>query len=181
MRGLLALSRGIDAVTVFVGRWVCWLVLVAVLISAGNAVARKTLSISSNAWLELQWYLFAAVFMLAAAYTLRRNEHVRVDIVSNLLTVRARSWIDVVGHLFFLLPMAGLMVYQLLPWTIEGIRSGEVSPNAGGLVLWPARFLVLAGFVLLLIQAVSELIKRIAFLAGRIPDPYLRPAESDDG
>lgn len=181
MRGLLTLSRSIDAVTTFVGRWVYWLVLVAVLISAGNAVSRKTLSLSSNAWLELQWYLFAAVFMLAAAYTLRRNEHVRVDIVSNLLTVRARSWIDVVGHLFFLLPMAGLMVYQLLPWVLEGIRSGEVSANAGGLVLWPARLLVLAGFVLLLFQAVSELIKRIAFLAGHIPDPYLRPAETADG
>lgn len=171
MRALLLVSRGIDAVTAFIGRSVCWLVLAAVLVSAGNAIIRKLFSISSNAWLELQWYLFAAVFMLAAAYTLQRNEHIRIDIVSNALSKRARNWIDVVGHCLFLLPMTVLMIYQLVPWVIAGIRSGEVSPNAGGLVLWPARLVVLVGFVLLFFQGMSELIKRVAVMVDRIPDP----------
>lgn len=171
METLLRISRGIDAVTSRVGRAVYWLVLVAVLVSAGNAVVRKLFSISSNAWLELQWYLFAAVFMLAAAYTLQRNEHIRIDIISGRLSKRARDWIDVVGHCLFLLPMSALMIYQLLPWVIDGIRSGEVSPNAGGLVLWPARLVVLAGFVLLFVQGLSELVKRIAVMRGMTPEP----------
>ena len=177
MGALLVLSRGIDAVTAAIGRWVYWLILVAVLVSAGNAVSRKLFSLSSNAWLELQWYLFATVFMLAAAYTLQRNEHIRIDIISNLLSKRARDWIDVVGHTLFLLPMTVVMIYQLVPWVIGGIRSGEMSANAGGLVLWPARLVVLVGFVLLLFQGVSELIKRIAVIAQAIPDPYARQGE----
>jgi TRAP-type mannitol/chloroaromatic compound transport system permease small subunit len=171
---LLSLSRGIDAVTGFVGRWIYWLILAAVLLSAGNAVLRKLLSISSNAWLELQWYLFAAVFMLAAAYTLQRNEHIRIDIVSNMLSKRRRDWIDVIGHVFFLLPLTVIMIRQLLPWVVAGVQSGEMSANAGGLVLWPARLLILLGFVLLFFQALSELIKRIAAMRGLFPDPYAR-------
>jgi TRAP-type mannitol/chloroaromatic compound transport system permease small subunit len=174
MGALLYLSRGIDAVTASVGRWVYWLILAAVLVSAGNAVIRKLFSISSNAWLELQWYLFGAVFMLAAAYTLQRNEHIRIDIVSNMLPKRGRDWIDVIGHALFLLPLSVLMVRELLPWVIAGIRSGEMSSNAGGLVLWPARLVILVGFVLLFFQGISELIKRIAFMRGLITDPYER-------
>jgi TRAP-type mannitol/chloroaromatic compound transport system permease small subunit len=172
MGAFLSLSRGIDAVTALVGRWIYWLVLAAVLVSAGNAIIRKLFSISSNAWLELQWYLFGAVFMLAAAYTLQRNEHIRIDIVSNLLPKRGRDWIDVVGHALFLLPLCVLMIRELTPWVIAGIRTGEMSANAGGLVLWPARLVILLGFVLLLLQGISELIKRIAVMRGIIEDPH---------
>src|SRR5215470_4449133 len=166
MGALLSLSLGIDAVTVFIGRLVYWLVLAAVLVSAGNAVVRKLFDISSNAWLELQWYLFGAVFMLAAAYTLQRNEHIRIDIVSNMLPARGRNWIDVIGHALFLLPLTVIMVRQMVPWVIDGIQSGEVSSNAGGLIIWPARLIVLVGFMLLLVQAISEVIKRIAVMRG---------------
>ena len=172
MGALLSVSRGIDAVTAFIGRWVYWLILAAVLVSAGNAVLRKLFSISSNAWLELQWYLFGAVFMLAAAYTLQRNEHIRIDIISNLLSKRRRDWIDVIGHLLFLLPLTVVMIRQLVPWVVAGIQSGEMSANAGGLVLWPARLVILLGFILLFFQGVSELFKRIAVMRGIIPDPY---------
>jgi len=174
MGALLAASRGIDAVTGLIGRWVYWLVLAAVLVSAGNAVVRKLFDISSNAWLELQWYLFGAVFMLAAAYTLQRNEHIRIDIVSNMLPPRGRNWIDVIGHTLFLLPLTIIMIRQCTPWVIDGIESGEISASAGGLILWPARLVILAGFVLLFFQAVSELIKRIAIMRGVIPDPHAR-------
>lgn len=174
MGALLSVSRGIDAVTAFVGRWIYWLILAAVLVSAGNAIVRKLFSTSSNAWLELQWYLFGAVFMLAAAYTLQRNEHIRIDIISNVLPKRGRDWIDVAGHLFFLLPLTVVMIRQLVPWVLAGIRSGEMSANAGGLVLWPARLVILLGFVLLLFQGISELIKRIAVMRGVIPDPHAR-------
>lgn len=172
MGALLAISRVIDAVTAFVGRWVYWLILAAVLVSAGNAIVRKLLDTSSNAWLELQWYLFTAVFMLAAAYTLQRNEHIRIDIISNMLSKRARNWIDIIGHVLFLLPFTGIMIRQLLPWVFDGIRSGEMSANAGGLILWPARLVILVGFVLLFLQGLSELIKRIAVILQMIPDPY---------
>jgi len=172
MGALLSLSRGIDAVTAWVGRWVYWLILAAVLVSAGNAVTRKLFDLSSNAWLELQWYLFGAVFMLAAAHTLQRNEHIRIDILSNMLSPRGRNWIDVIGHLFFLLPFTVVMIYELVPWVILSIRSGEISANAGGLVLWPARVVILVGFVLLFLQGLSELIKRIAVIRDLIPDPY---------
>ena len=174
MGALLSLSRGIDAVTAFIGRWVYWLVLAAVLVSAGNAIVRKLFDISSNAWLELQWYLFGAVFMLAAAYTLQRNEHIRIDIVSNMLPPRGRNWIDVIGHAFFLLPLTIVMIWRMAPWVVEGIQSGEISASAGGLIIWPARFILLLGFVLLFFQAISELIKRIAVMRGIIPDPHAR-------
>jgi TRAP-type mannitol/chloroaromatic compound transport system permease small subunit len=168
----LSLSRAIDAVTAFIGRWIYWLILAAVLVSAGNAIIRKLFDLSSNAWLELQWYLFGAVFMLAAAYTLQRNEHIRIDIISNMLSQRARNWIDIVGHALFLLPFCALMIWEIAPWVKNSITSGEMSGSAGGLMLWPARICLLIGFVLLFFQGISELIKRIAVMRGAIPDPH---------
>ncbi|EAU42600.1 hypothetical protein FP2506_07161 [Fulvimarina pelagi HTCC2506] len=170
MQALLSFSRGIDRVTTFLGRGVSWLVLVVVLVSAGNAIVRKAFSMSSNAWLEVQWYLFGAIFMLAAAWTLLRNEHIRVDIVSNYLSKRSRDWIDFLGHLFFLLPFAILMVWLLVPYVIGSFERQEYSPNAGGLIVWPAKALLLAGFVLLLFQGLSELIKRGAILFAGMTD-----------
>jgi TRAP-type mannitol/chloroaromatic compound transport system permease small subunit len=170
---LLAVSRAIDAVTSFVGRWVSWLLLAAVLISAGNAVLRKAFDISSNAWLEVQWYLFGTVFMLAAAYALLKNEHVRIDILSSTWTKRTRDIVDLVLHIIFLLPFAMLMTYLAWPWFWLSFNSGEISSNAGGLVIWPAKLVVLIGFALLLAQAFSEIIKRYAIIIGRIPDPRL--------
>ena len=170
MEILLAISRAIDAVTTLVGRAVSWLILVAVLISAGNAVLRKAFNISSNAFLELQWYLYGAVFMLAAAYTLLRNEHIRIDVVSTTLSKRARDWIDLIGHIVFLSPFVFLMSYLSWSFFLSSYGSGEFSANAGGLIVWPAKFLVLAGFVLLSAQAISEIIKRSLILSGRIAD-----------
>jgi TRAP-type mannitol/chloroaromatic compound transport system permease small subunit len=172
MQGLLRLSRAIDSVSCRVGRWVYWLILAAVLVSAGNATVRKIFDISSNAWLELQWYLFGAVFMLAAAYTLERNEHIRIDIVSGMLPKRARDWIEVFGQVFMLLPFAGYLTYQCWFFFINSYRSGEMSGNAGGLILWPARLVILLGFALLFAQGLSELVKRVAVMRGVIPDPH---------
>ena len=164
----LSLSRAIDAVTAFIGRWIYWLILAAVLVSAGNAVIRKLFDISSNAWLELQWYLFGAVFMLAAAYTLQRNEHIRIDIISNMLSQRAQHWIDIVGHVFFLMPFCALMIWDdRCPGLKNSITSGEMSASAGGLMIWPARICLLIGFVLLFFQGISEIIKKIAVMRGR--------------
>lgn len=160
MNVLLGLSRSIDRMTTFVGKAVSWLILASVLISAGNAVIRKLFDMSSNAWLELQWYLFGAVFMLAAAWTLQKNEHVRIDIISNMLSRRTRNWIDFLGHLLILVPFSGLMVWLLVPYVLRSFENQEYSPNAGGLIVWPAKAILLAGFALLLLQAISELIKR---------------------
>ncbi len=171
MTALLALSRAIDTINTWIGRAAAWLVLVAVIISAGNAVSRKLFSVSSNAWLELQWYLFGAVFMLGAAWTLKLNEHVRIDILSSRLPKRVRDRLDVVGHLVFLLPFVLLHLDTAGPFFWNSFRSGEVSTNAGGLIIWPAKGLILVGFVMLLAQGLSELIKRIAILRGTIPDP----------
>ncbi|CAD7040559.1 sugar transporter [Pseudorhizobium endolithicum] len=171
MTALLALSRAIDAVTTAVGKSVSWLLLAAVLISTGNAILRKTLDMSSNAWLEIQWYLFGTVFMLAAAYALLKNEHVRIDIVSSNWSKRTRDIIDLVLHVIFLVPFAALMSYLAWPWFWLSYRSGEVSSNAGGLIIWPAKLVVLLGFLLLLLQAFSEIIKRYAVVTGRIEDP----------
>lgn len=173
MKVLLAISKGIDAVSNMVGKIAAWLILVAVLISAGNAVVRKAFSISSNAWLELQWYLYGTVFLLAAAYTLERNEHVRIDFISNLLSKRTRDWVDLIGHIIFLLPFTVLMVWLAVPWFWNSYMSGEVSWNAGGLILWPAKIMVLLGFSLLTAQALSEIIKRIAVIRGDIEDPHV--------
>jgi TRAP-type mannitol/chloroaromatic compound transport system permease small subunit len=172
VRALIALSRGIDAVSAFIGRCVIWLILAAVLVSAVNAVVRKAFDMSSNAWLELQWYLFGAVFMLAAAYTLQRNEHIRIDILSSRLSKRTRDLIDIAGHSLMLIPFTALMIYLCWPFFFGAYRSGEMSGSAGGLIIWPARSFILLGFVLLFAQGISELIKRIAVIRELIPDPY---------
>jgi TRAP-type mannitol/chloroaromatic compound transport system permease small subunit len=171
MAGLLALSRAIDRMNEFIGKWVSWLILLAVLVSAANAVIRKTLNMSSNAWLELQWYLFGAAFLLAAAYTLRQNEHIRIDIVYGMFSRRVQHWIDLFGHVFFLMPFVLLMIYYFVPYVSLSYRSGEVSTNAGGLIIWPAKSLLLIGFSLLALQGVSEIIKKIAIMRGDMDDP----------
>ena len=171
MQGLLALSRGIDRINEVIGKSVAWLILVAIIVSAANAIIRKTFNISSNAWLELQWYLFGAAFMLASAYTLKQNEHIRIDIVYGAFSRRTQHWIDLLGHILFLMPIVLLMVYLLVPYTLMAIRSGEMSSNAGGLIIWPARAILLLGFILLGFQGVSEIIKKIAVMRGDIPDP----------
>ena len=171
MNLLLRLSRAIDGLNEHVGRAVYWLVLVMVLISAGNATTRYALNIASNAWLELQWYLFSAVFLLCAGYTLLHNEHIRIDVVSAHLSRRTQIWIDIFGTAFFLLPISVYIMWASWPVFMNAWNSGEVSGSAGGLIRWPARLLVPAGFFLLSIQGVSELIKRVAYLKGLIPDP----------
>ena len=171
MNALLALSRAIDAFTERVGRLVYWLVLIVVLISAANATVRKMFNYSSNAYLEIQWYLFSVIFLFGAGYTLLRNEHVRIDIIQGKLSPRAQNWIDVVGIVLFLMPMSLIIMWLSWPLFMDSLARHEVSTNAGGLIIWPARLMVPIGFALLIIQGVSELIKRIAFLAGRIPDP----------
>ena len=170
--GLLTLSRAIDAVNTRIGKWVAWLVVVAVAVSATNATVRKVFDTSSNAWLELQWILFAAVFLLCASWTLIANEHIRIDIVNVVFPRRLRSWIELVGHLFFLLPFTLVMVVTGWPFFIASWSINEQSSNAGGLPQWPAKFLVPLGFALLFFQGISELIKRIAIMRGRIPDPH---------
>jgi TRAP-type mannitol/chloroaromatic compound transport system permease small subunit len=171
MRALLVLSRSIDAVNERLGRLVTWLVVIMVLISAGNATSRYALNIASNAWLELQWYLFAAVFLLCSGYTLLHNEHIRIDVVASNLSRRKQIWIDIFGTLFFLLPMSVYIMWSSWPVFVNAWTSGEVSGSAGGLIRWPARLLVPVGFLLLSLQGISELIKRIAYLRGLIPDP----------
>jgi len=168
---LLTLSRLIDRVTEWFGRWVAWLVLAAVLISAINAAVRKAFNTSSNAYLEIQWYLFAAVFLLAAGYTLLRQEHVKIDVISGRFSKRTQIWIDIIGLVCFVLPLVWTVVHLSLPLAIRAYEMNEYSSNAGGLIRWPVFALLPLGFFLLGVQAVSELIKRIAFLRGLIPDP----------
>ncbi|WP_334516588.1 TRAP transporter small permease subunit [Bradyrhizobium sp. AZCC 1693] len=172
MQALLKLSRGIDAFTRWTGKRLAWLILVAVVISAVNAVLRKTLDISSNSWLELQWVLFSIVFLLCSPWTLLDNEHIRIDIVSNGLPKTARSVIDVVGHAFFLIPLCVVMIITGGPFFMRSFEVNEQSGNAGGLPQWPAKSLVIIGFAFLLVQGISELIKRIAVMRGLIPDPH---------
>jgi TRAP-type mannitol/chloroaromatic compound transport system permease small subunit len=174
---LLRISALIDALNDYVGRTIYWLILAMVLVSSGNATVRYIFDKSSNGWLELQWYLFSAVFLLGAGYTLRNNEHVRIDIVNGRLLPRTRAWIDLLGGVFFLLPMALLIMWLSWPVFIESYMRHEFSSDAGGLLRWPARLLVPVGFFLLVLQGISEIIKRAAFLAGRIPDPG---AKGDD-
>jgi TRAP-type mannitol/chloroaromatic compound transport system permease small subunit len=171
LKALLALSRAIDAVSERIGRAVCWLVLATVLISAANATVRKLFNYSSNSFLEIQWYLFSAIFLFCAGYTLKHNEHVRIDIITSRFSARVRAGIDIFGTLFFLLPMAILVMWLSWPAFVEAYTRHEVSTNAGGLIIWPARLMIPVGFFLLIAQALSELIKRIAFLQGLIPDP----------
>jgi len=177
VNALLAVSRLIDRLSERIGRTVYWLVLVAVLISAANATVRKLFNYSSNSFLEIQWYLFSVIFLFLAGYTLKHNEHVRIDIVSSHLTARTRAWIDVVGTLFFLLPMSLLIMWLSWPVFVDAYERHEVSTNAGGLIIWPARLMVPVGFALLILQAISELIKRFGFLRGLIPDPNEKHVE----
>jgi TRAP-type mannitol/chloroaromatic compound transport system permease small subunit len=178
LNALLNLSRGIDAVNRSVGRTLSWLVLVAVLISATNAVIRKVFGVSSNSWLELQWVLFSIIFLVGASWTLLDNEHIRIDIVNNLLPRRVRDTIDVVGHAFFLVPFTIVMLVTSLPFFLSSYRINEQSGNAGGLPQWPAKSLIFIGFAFLLTQALSELIKRIAIMRGVIADPHAVAAHS---
>ncbi len=171
MTALLALSRGIDRFNERVGRSVAWLILAAIIVSALNAVVRKAFNSSSNAWLELQWYLYGAAFLLAAAHTLKQNEHIRIDIVYGMFSRRGQHWIDLFGHVFFLMPFVILVTWLLVPFVHNAWLSGEVSASAGGLVVWPARALLLGGFALLTLQGISEIIKKIAVMRGLIPDP----------
>ena len=171
MKLLLRFSRFIDTLNQRVGQLVSWLVLAAVLISAGNATVRYSLDMSSNAWLELQWYLFSAVFLLCAGYTLQRNEHIRIDVLFGHYSKRVQTWIDIFGTIFFLLPMAIVILDLSIPVFINAYQSGEVSGNAGGLIRWPARMLVPIGFTLLVLQGIAELIKRIGYLTGHVEEP----------
>ena len=171
MGALLGLSRGIDRVNTIIGRNVSWLILVAVLVSAANAIIRKVFNTSSNSWLELQWYLYGAAFLGAAAYTLKENEHIRIDIIYGMWSRRTQHWIDLIGNVFFLMPFVTLMIYFLYPWVMRSYRSGEVSTNAGGQILWPAKAMPLVAFIMLFFQGVSEIIKKIAVMRGDIEDP----------
>jgi TRAP-type mannitol/chloroaromatic compound transport system permease small subunit len=177
---LLTLSRLIDRCSEFVGRWVAWLVLAAVLISAANASVRKAFNTSSNAYLEIQWYLFAAVFLLAAGYTLMRQEHVRIDVISGRFSKLTQIWIDIVGLAVFVLPLVYTVVRLSLPLAIRAYEMQEYSQNAGGLIRWPVFAILPLGFLLLGIQAISELIKRVAFLRGLIPDPTQKAEGKSD-
>ena len=168
---LLRLSRLIDALNRWVGSWIIWLILASTVISAVNAVIRKAFNMSSNAFLEVQWYLFAASFMLAAGYTLLHNEHVRIDVIVGRFSKRTQIWIDVFGFVAFLLPVCLAVLYLSIPFFLQGWHSGELSQNAGGLIRWPVYLMMPLGFGLLLLQAISELIKRLAFLQGLIDDP----------
>lgn len=170
MQLLLSISRAIDGFNGLVGRLVHWLVLVAVVISSGNAMVRYLFNNSSNAWLEVQWYLFSAVFLLTSGYTLLKNEHIRIDVIAGHLSRRTQVWIDVFGTIFFLMPMVLIILYLSWPMFWMSFQSGEVSSNAGGLVRWPAKILLPMGFSLLALQGLSELIKRVAYLSGHLPE-----------
>jgi len=170
MAGLISLARFIDRITAFVGKAVSWLILLSVLVSAGNAIVRKAFEISSNAWLELQWYLFGASFLLAAAYTLQQNEHIRIDILYNMYSRRKQLRIDLFGHLFFLMPFVILMICYFFPYVIHSFTIGEVSTNAGGLIIWPGKLMLLLGFLLLGMQGISEIIKCIGIMTGAVED-----------
>lgn len=169
---MLRVSALIDTINGRIGRLVSWLILVAVLVSTVNAVVRKLFDVSSNAWLELQWQLFGTVFMLGAAWTFLANEHIRIDILNSRFSKRTRDIVDVLGHIIFLFPLCIIMIYVGIPFFIRSFEMNEQSLNAGGLAQWPAKLLVPLGFVLLLLQGISELIKRIAVIKGLIPDPH---------
>lgn len=177
MRALLKFSNAIDWVNAQVGKYVIWLILASTVISAVNAVIRKVFNMSSNAYLEVQWYLFAASFLLAAGYTLLQGEHVKIDVVSSKLSKRGQIWVDIIGFSVFLTPVCLTILYYGIPFFLQGYRSGEVSGNAGGLIRWPVYAMIPLGFGLLMLQGWSELIKRIAFLKGLIDDPTAKKVE----
>jgi TRAP-type mannitol/chloroaromatic compound transport system permease small subunit len=172
LQSLLRLSQGIDTFTRWTGKRLAWLILVAIVISAVNAIIRKGFDVSSNSWLELQWVLFGIVFLLCSPWTLLDNEHIRIDIVNNLFSKRWRDIIDVIGHVFFLMPLCIVMIITGGPFFMRSVEVNEQSGNAGGLPQWPAKSLVIIGFAFLLVQGISELIKRIAVMRGLIPDPH---------
>lgn len=172
LQSLLKLSRGIDAFTRWTGKRLAWLILLAVIVSAVNAIVRKVFDTSSNSWLELQWVLFSIVFLLCSPWTLLDNEHIRIDIVNQMLPKRVRDSIDVVGHVAFLMPLCAIMIITGGPFFMRSVEINEQSGNAGGLPQWPAKSLIIIGFTFLLVQGVSELIKRIAVMRGIIPDPH---------
>ncbi len=165
MKSLLALSRTIDMLNEYAGRGACWLVLACILISAGNAVARYGFNLSSNAFLEIQWYLYSLVFLGAAGYTLKHNAHVRIDLIAGRLTPRTQAWIDIFGHLFMLLPVCAIMLWFGWAAFVESYRINEISTDAGGLLRWPIKLVVPAAFALLILQGVSETIKKFAVLS----------------
>ena len=182
MQSLLKMSRGIDAFTRWTGKRLAWLILAAVIVSALNAVVRKSFDTSSNSWLELQWVLFSIVFLLCSSWTLLDNEHIRIDIINNLLPKRVRDSIDVMGHVFFLMPLTVVMIITGVPFFLRSVDINEQSGNAGGLPQWPAKSLIMIGFAFLLFQGISELIKRIAVMRGLIPDPHasqVNPIEAE--
>jgi TRAP-type mannitol/chloroaromatic compound transport system permease small subunit len=180
MQSLLALSRGIDAITEKLGRALCWLLLAAVVISTVNAITRKAFNLSSNAYLEAQWYLFAVTFMLGAGYVFLHDQHVRIDVLSSKLKRTTQIKIDVAGIVFFLLPLCVFVVWTSLPSVMTAIQTKEVSASPGGLIRWPLYMLVPVGFSLLAIQSVSELFKRVAFLTGHGPDPHAKPEKTEE-
>jgi len=181
MSSLLKIARLIDGFNGLIGKLAMWLILAATLISAGNAIVRRVFGTSSNAWLEIQWYLFAAVFLLGGGYAFLRNAHVRIDFISTKFSQRTRNWIDVAGIIVFLLPLCALMIFEGWPLFERAWVSGEMSSNAGGLIRWPVYLLIPVGFVVLMAQGVSELIKRFAFLTGQGPDPldHTGPSETE--
>jgi TRAP-type mannitol/chloroaromatic compound transport system permease small subunit len=170
MNGLLRFSRGIDAMNTWLGRTVAWAILVAVIISAVNAIVRKAFGISSNTWLELQWILFGAVFLLCSPWTFLSNEHIRIDVVSSMLSKKVRNWIDVIGHTFFVMPICLVLMYTGWPFFWRSLMQNEQSTNAGGLPQYPSKLFVPLCFTILLVQAVSELIKRVAIMRGELED-----------
>lgn len=171
MHALLRASAAIDAFSERFGKLLSWLIVAAVAVSSVNAVVRKLFDMSSNAYLELQWVLFSIVFLLCSPWTLLRNEHIRIDIINHALPLRVRSWIDMIGHVFFLVPFALILLWTSIPFFLTSYRINEQSFSAGGLPQWPAKSLIMIGMALLLMQALSEIIKRAAVMAGAIPDP----------
>ncbi len=171
MHPLLPLARLIDNINEAIGKAVMWLIFIAVMVSAGNAIIRKLFNMSSNSWLELQWYLFGGAFLLASAYTLKQNEHIRIDIFYGTRTRMTQHWIDLVGHALFTLPFVLLMSWMLVPYAWNAYSIGQISTNSGGLIIWPARAMLAVGFILLTFQAISEIIKKIAVMRGEMEDP----------
>ena len=168
MNSLLKFSRGVDWLNGQIGKYVIWLILASTVISGVNAAVRKIFNVSSNAWLEIQWYLFAAAFLVAAGYTLLNQEHVKIDVVTSRLSKKAQIWVDIIGFAFFLMPVCLAVLWYGVPFFLQGFRSGEMSNNAGGLIRWPAMMLLPLGFALMFLQGVSEVIKRVAYLKGLI-------------
>ena len=177
MNALLKFSRAVDWLNTQIGKHVIWLILASTIISAVNAIVRKAFNVGSNAFLEVQWYLFAASFLLASAYTLLNGEHVKIDVVSSRLSKRAQIWVDVAGFSFFLTPVCLAVLFYSIPFFVKGYQSGEMSSNAGGLIRWPVYAMMPLGFSLLLLQGWSELIKRLAFLQGLIEDPTVKKVQ----